>query len=95
VGAWLRGERIPAGAVIMSAAVLLGMGVYGKVRLSSGITSGPAIRIALLQPNVNEGLADLTHEPKAEILNRFHDMERTAVAQGADVILWPEGSFPT
>lgn len=95
MGAWLRGERIPKGALVMSAAVFLGMGLYGNVRLASDISSGPSIRIALLQPNVNEGLADLTHEPKAEILNRFHDMERTAMAQGADIILWPEGSFPT
>jgi apolipoprotein N-acyltransferase len=43
---------------------------------------------------VNEGLADLTREPPAELLERFHAAQRDAVTQGAQVIIWPEGSFP-
>lgn len=95
IAAWLRGERLPRGAIALAVGVVVGMATFGHMRLSTDISSGPSIRIALLQPNVNEGLADLTREPKGDILDRFHDMERDALAQGADVILWPEGSFPT
>jgi apolipoprotein N-acyltransferase len=95
VSALWSGRRPPLAAGAMAAIVVVGMLGFGAARLSGAPTDGPSIRIALLQPNVNEGLADLTREPKPSILKRFHEMEREALERGADVILWPEGSFPT
>jgi apolipoprotein N-acyltransferase len=94
VGAWWRRESVPKAPLAMAAVLVVGFGVYGAQRLNDDVLGGPGLRIALLQPNVNEGLADLVHEPPAELLQRFHDAERDAVAQGAQVIIWPEGSFP-
>lgn len=95
VVAWLHRRPAPVAVLGGAVAVVVAMGLYGSVRLSSEVPSTPSVRVALLQPNVNEGLADLTREPKDSILQRFHEMERQALAQGADVIVWPEGSFPT
>ncbi len=94
VSAWWNRQPIPKAAVAVAAAVVVVFGVYGAVRLQDNVVDGETIRIALLQPNVDEGLADLTHEPKDDLLARFHDAQREAVAKGADVIIWPEGSFP-
>ncbi len=95
VSALWRRQRPPLAAGVVAVVVVAFMLVFGAGRGTSAPAGGDSIRIALLQPNVNEGLADLTREPKASILERFHEMEREAMSKGADVILWPEGSFPT
>ncbi|MBM4283316.1 MAG: apolipoprotein N-acyltransferase [Deltaproteobacteria bacterium] len=90
---WTRRElRLrPLAVAVVVVAVWAGFGV---VRLRQDVTSGPSVRVALLQPNVNEGLADLVRESEESVLERFHAQEREALARGADVIIWPEGSFP-
>jgi apolipoprotein N-acyltransferase len=87
-------KRLDKVALGVAVVVVAGWAGFGVVRLGDDITSGPSVKVALLQPNVNEGLADLTHEPKAAILERFHRLEKTALDQGAEMVLWPEGSFP-
>ena len=91
---WRR-QKIDRRPVVVVVVVLLVWGAFGAIRLQDDVLGGPSVKIALLQPNVNEGLVDLTREPKAAILERFHRLERTALEQGAEVVLWPEGSFPT
>jgi apolipoprotein N-acyltransferase len=94
LGAWLRREAVPKAPLAMAAVLVVGFGIYGAARLNDDVLGGPKLRIALLQPNVNEGLADLVREPSADLLQRFHDAQREAIAEGAQVIIWPEGSFP-
>jgi apolipoprotein N-acyltransferase len=92
---WHRsGERLDKRAVVLALAVVVGWATFGAVRLRDDVTRGPALKIALLQPNVNEGLADLTRESPRALLERFHALEQRALEQGVDMILWPEGSFP-
>ncbi len=95
LSSWLNGKGVDKRAAGVAVAVVVVWAGFGAVRLGDDITSGPAIRVGLLQPNVNEGLADLTHEPKGDLLRRFHALETRALDDGADVILWPEGSFPS
>lgn len=82
-------------ALVVLAVVCIGWFSFGAIRLNDDVLSGPSVRVGLLQPNVNEGLADLTHEPKTAILDRFHRLEKQALDEGAELVLWPEGSFPT
>lgn len=93
--AWRHRRPLPVPVLLGAVAIVAAMAIFGTVRLGAVDVGGPSMRVALLQPNVNEGLADLTREPKESILQRFHAMQREALAQGADVIVWPEGSFPT
>jgi apolipoprotein N-acyltransferase len=95
VSSWWRRDKIDRRAVAVVVVTLLVWGGFGVIRLQDDVLGGPSVTVALMQPNVNEGLADLTREPKGNILERFHRLERDALAQGADVVLWPEGSFPT
>lgn len=94
---WRCRRRLPAPMVAGAVAIVVVMAAFGNWRLAraADAPAGPTMRVALLQPNVNEGLSELTREPKASILTRFHDLQRRALADGADVIVWPEGSFPT
>ncbi|MDP2345236.1 MAG: apolipoprotein N-acyltransferase [Deltaproteobacteria bacterium] len=94
VSSWWRREKIDRRAVVVVVVTLLVWGGFGAIRLQDDVLGGPSVKVALMQPNVNEGLADLAREPKSAILDRFHRLEKEALDQGADVVLWPEGSFP-
>jgi apolipoprotein N-acyltransferase len=89
----LRGERVRGRPLAVAGGVLALLLVYGLVRLQH-TPAGPSVRVALLQPNVNEGLADLTREPSKSKLERFWMLETEALAKGAELVVWPEGSFP-
>ena len=77
--------------VAMAAAI----GVWGAARMRRGdlLSSGEAVRVAVLQGNVaqedkwNPALADA-------ITDRYIAMTRQALAQGATFIMWPESSTP-
>lgn len=88
-----RGEPLAPRPLVVAAGVLVVLVGYGAVRLRHEPT-GPSLKVALLQPNVNEGLADLMREPSASKLERFWRLEQRALDAGADVVVWPEGSFP-
>ncbi len=93
----LRRRERPVGAFIMVVVVFMTMSVYGNARLlgqAGAMAQAKTVKIALLQPNVNEGLADLVREDKGELLQRFYEMQREALAAGAQIVFWPEGSFP-
>ena len=94
VTAWWNTQPVPKAALAVSVVVVVVFGVYGAARLQDNVLDGDKVRIALLQPNVDEGLVDLTHEPKDDLLERIHEAQRQAVAKGAEIIIWPEGSFP-
>jgi apolipoprotein N-acyltransferase len=86
-----------AGAV---AALIAGSAVWGSARLrrSSLLTSGAAVRVAVLQGNVlqkdKEEAYRGNHVLAAEITTRYLDMTRRAVADGATFVIWPESSTP-
>ena len=90
---WSR-QPIPKAAAAMAVVVVVVFAGYGALRLQVNVLDGEKVRIALLQPNVDEGLADLTREPQDDLLLRFHEAQREAISKGARVIIWPEGSFP-
>jgi apolipoprotein N-acyltransferase len=94
VSALWAGRRVDRRAVVVVVVVLATWIGFGVIRLQNDVTSGPSVRVALLQPNVNEGLADLVRESARSVLERFHQQEREALAAGAELIVWPEGSFP-
>lgn len=78
----------------MAAAVALGV-VWGALRLreSALLTAGDPVRVAVLQANIAQedkwepSLAD-------EITNRYLSMTRSAIADGATFVMWPESATP-
>jgi apolipoprotein N-acyltransferase len=80
------------GAVV----VLLGaIVVAGAVRLSRGtlLERGEPFRVGLVQGNVEQ---DVKWDPayRDPILARYIDFSRQALAQGAQLVIWPESSVP-
>lgn len=76
-------------------AVVIALGVWGSLRVRDGALTreGEALRVGLVQGNIaqedkwNPSLA-------SPILSRYLDMSRRAIAEGAEVVIWPESSTP-
>ena len=87
-----RGRWLFAGGV---AAIVVASVVWGQARLRASplLTGGSPVRVAVLQGNIaqeqkwNPALRDA-------ITNRYIEMTRQALAQGATFVIWPEASTP-
>jgi apolipoprotein N-acyltransferase len=79
----------------VTAAALLGVGLWGAARIRAGqlTASGEPVRVAVLQGNIaqedkwNPALADV-------ITQRYISMTRQALSEGATFIMWPESATP-
>jgi apolipoprotein N-acyltransferase len=87
-----RGRWLFVGGV---AAIVVASVVWGQARLRGSplLTDGAPVRVAVLQGNIaqeqkwNPALRD-------EITNRYIEMTRQALAQGAKLVMWPESAVP-
>ena len=86
-------RRLPA--CVATAVLLLGVGVWGSLRIRAGTltATGTAIRVAVLQGNIP---ADQKWEPRLRemIMGRYIDMTREAIGRGAQFVIWPESATP-
>jgi apolipoprotein N-acyltransferase len=86
-------RRLRVGAIV--AALVLGVAVWGALRIRSGVltSSGFGIRVAVLQGNIP---VDEKWDPKLRgaILDRYIGMTREAIGRGAQFVLWPESATP-
>jgi apolipoprotein N-acyltransferase len=87
-----RGRWLFAGGV---AALVVASAVWGQARLRSSplLTDGSPVRVAVLQGNI---LQEQKWNPalRDAITNRYIEMTRQALAQGATFVMWPESSTP-
>jgi apolipoprotein N-acyltransferase len=81
-------------AVSATLAMIAITSVWGGQRLASGhLTQGEAITVGLIQGNIAQ--VDKWNPARAGmIVDRYVQLTRDAVAQGADFIVWPESSTP-
>ena len=83
---------LASGAVI---AAVIAMAAWGAARIRDGglTREGESLRVGLVQGNIaqedkwNPSLA-------TPILERYLDMSRRAIGEGAQVVMWPESSTP-
>lgn len=77
------------GAVVLAA--WLG---FGAARLASEPAGGPAVKVALLQGNVEQGIRNQEAWTGRKILERYQTLTDDALAKGAELVVWPEAAFP-
>ncbi len=95
-----RHVRRPAGLaayapVALAMAAVLATGAWGTARMRRGdlARSGEAVTVGLIQGNVDQ--ADKWDQSRsAGIFRDYLSMTRRAIAEGAQVVLWPESSAP-
>ncbi|MEM7495608.1 MAG: apolipoprotein N-acyltransferase, partial [Myxococcota bacterium] len=80
--------------VLLTAAVtgvLLAWGVY---RLSVPAPFEQTVRVALLQGNIEQGIKNRAAYYGDQILRKYARLEARAIAQGAELVIWPEAAYP-
>jgi apolipoprotein N-acyltransferase len=78
----------------VTASILVVMSVYGAVRLWREPEVVRTIKVGLLQGNIEQGIKNDDRLNSTMILERYHALQIEAVERGADVVVWPEASFP-
>jgi apolipoprotein N-acyltransferase len=91
----LCGGRTRISASVAALVIVTGPSVWGAARINEGrlVRMGSATRVGLIQANIPQeekwnparGLA---------IFERYKTMTRQAIAEGAQVVLWPESATP-
>jgi apolipoprotein N-acyltransferase len=82
---------LPLGVVLI---VVIALAAWGSLRVARGdLAAGTPVRVALVQGNVQQ---DQKWDPRQAtgIFDNYLRMTRQAIAQGADLVVWPESSTP-
>ncbi|MCC7243460.1 MAG: apolipoprotein N-acyltransferase [Acidobacteria bacterium] len=87
-----RGRRT---AMALTLALVTLVSIWGGLRLSSNtlVESGTPVRVGLVQANIRQ--EDKWNGAKAgAIVDRYLALTRTAIAEGAEFVIWPESATP-
>jgi apolipoprotein N-acyltransferase len=82
-------------AVVCVALPLLGVAVWGSLRAANAewTRAGESVRVGLIQGNViEEEKRDPVQAPR--VFQNYVRMTREAIGAGAQLVIWPEASFP-
>jgi apolipoprotein N-acyltransferase len=87
--------RTRLAAAVAALVVVTGPSVWGSARINEGhlVRDGAPIKVGLIQANIPQ---EQKWDPKRApaIFDRYVTMTRQAVAQGAQVVIWPESATP-
>jgi apolipoprotein N-acyltransferase len=93
----LERSRVPVRPVALAAAALLATLGYGAVHLRhvrARAAAAPKLAVALVQGNVNQAVKNQGAAYGDDILRRYVPLTVLADRQGADLVAWPEASYP-
>lgn len=93
--AWRNQNPMPQRALlsgVVTTVLVLGWGAH---RLQSEDSSSvPTIKVALLQGNIEQGIKNKSAQNATMILEKYHRLQNDALAQGAELVVWPEAALP-
>jgi apolipoprotein N-acyltransferase len=96
--AWLWKERsFPLALAVSALAAFVVANAYGAVRIVSWkekLKNAPKVRVAVVQGNIDQKLKNEQGIWWRTVLERYNPPTLEADAAGADLIVWPEASFP-
>jgi apolipoprotein N-acyltransferase len=84
-------RTLPLAAVLI---LVVALAAWGSFRVGRGsLAAGTPVRVALVQGNVEQ---DQKWDPRraTDIFDNYLRMTRQAIAQGSDLVVWPESSTP-
>lgn len=95
---WRAGERTrPVRPWLAAAGITVAVLLYGAWemnRVEAAMAAAPKVRVGLIQGNIEQGIVNTQAQHKDFILDKYAALQKEALAQGAQVIVWPEGAFP-
>jgi apolipoprotein N-acyltransferase len=93
----LDGARFPARIVAATAALLAAVVAYGYAHLDATrarMAAAPRLTVGLVQGNIDQSVKNRRLENAQFILGRFVPLTLEAERRGADLVAWPEATFP-
>ena len=97
VRARLDGGRFPVRLVAVTGLVLVAVVAYGLVHLRAvrlRMAAAPRLTVGLVQGNVNQALKNQAASYADWILGRYWPLTAEADRRGADLVAWPEATYP-
>jgi apolipoprotein N-acyltransferase len=96
--AWLWKERsFPTALGASALAALVVANTFGAIRIGlwkEKLRNAPKVRVAVVQGNIDQKLKNEQGTWWRKVLERYNPSTLEADAAGADLIAWPEASFP-
>lgn len=75
--------------------IIAGAFGFGSLRLKDqSFSSAKKLKVALVQGNIPQEMKNRSRIFADEIIAIYMDIHRKAIAEGADLIMWPESSYP-
>jgi len=94
----LRERRpLPRRAIAAAAALLVAALAHGALRLRAvraRLAAAPSIRVGVVQPNVDQSVKNRARDHADYILSRLVPLTLEADRAGADLVAWPEATYP-
>ena len=93
----VRERQLPRALLAMAGAVLVCGHLYGALRVrrwDALIAAAPKVRVAVVQGNIDQKLKMVQGSRSGVILGRYLPATIAAEAAGAELVVWPEGSYP-
>jgi apolipoprotein N-acyltransferase len=96
---WRRSQErpFPRALLVLGALVLVlghGFGAYRVHKWDVLIAAAPKVRVAVVQGNIDQKLKMVQGSRAGLILDRYLPATVAAEAAGAELVVWPEGSYP-
>ena len=88
---------LPRRALAAAALLLAAAWGWGALRLRAQrarIAAAPAITVGIVQPNLNQSVKNRMREEPDYVLSRLVPLTLEADRDGADLVAWPEATFP-
>lgn len=91
--------RKPWIAPVMALTLLVAMGIYGAVRLSLHPTVLTAVKLRIMQPNLQQDVK-FNYSAKAEVMQKYLGLSDRASGpqstgvRDTQILIWPESAFP-
>jgi apolipoprotein N-acyltransferase len=83
-----------AGAAALSVAATLGYGYAHLAEVRARMQTAPRLRVGLVQGNVNQAVKNRAASFAETILARYWPLTVEADRAGADLVAWPEATYP-
>jgi len=83
-----------AGAAALSVAVTLGYGYAHLAEVRARMEAAPRLKVGLVQGNVNQAVKNRAASYADAILARYWPLTVEADRAGADLVAWPEATYP-
>jgi apolipoprotein N-acyltransferase len=88
---------LPWRGAVAAAALLVAALVHGEVRLRAvreRAAAAPRITVGIVQPNIDQSVKNKARDRAEYILSRLVPLTVEADRRGADLVAWPEASYP-